>query len=180
MTSSCHNNKQKKVLVDASSAIILAKACLSSHLITTYSVIMAKSAFNEVTRHSLPGSKEYLQFADNKKISIKEPKRLRLNSIPQQIKSFGRGEADTLLLYYEGLGDFVLIDDGAAAKYCKQEQIPFINALLFPVILETAGIENQGFTKYFFDIICKAGRYSETILNFAQNCPEEEISFFLP
>jgi hypothetical protein len=78
------------------------------------------------------------------------------------------------------LGDFVLIDDGAAAKYCKQEQIPFINALLFPVILEPAGIENQGFTKYFFDIICKAGRYSETILNFAQNCPEEEISFFLP
>jgi predicted nucleic acid-binding protein len=174
------NKTPKKVIVDASSAILLVKAHLSPHLVTAYNVILAKSVFDEITRKRLPGSDEYTQYAEQGIITIQEPHRDSCNDTTEKLPNLGQGEIDTLLLFYEGAGDFIMIDDGDAAKYFKREGIPFINALLLPGILEAAGVESRSSGDYLFAKIVNLGRYSPQIVSFAQKCSTEELRFFLP
>jgi predicted nucleic acid-binding protein len=172
--------KRKKVLVDASSAILLAKVGLSTLLCETYVVIMAGSVFDEITVHTLPGSGEYLKLHETGNILLEDPKLKNLSGLPAKLQNLGKGERDTLLLFYEGVGDFLLTDDGEAAQFCHNNHIPFINALLFPLVLETAGLQNQSFRHYYFNILKIEGRYSAKVLDFASNCPTASISFSLP
>ena len=172
--------KREKVLVDASSAILLAKVGLGSLLCETYKVIMARSVFNEVTLHKRPGASGYLKKNEAGGILIEEVQQQVSTSLPERIHTLGTGEKDTLLLFYWGYGDFILTDDGAAAKFCRRNNIPFINALLFPLIIEAAGMQQPQFRHYYCSKLEKAGRYSSKILEFARNCTMTSISFFLP
>ena len=172
--------KREKVLVDASSAILLAKVGLGSLLCETYKVIMARSVFNEVTLHKRPGASGYLKQNEAGGILIEEVRQQVSTSLPERIHTLGTGEKDTLLLFYWGYGDFILTDDGAAAKFCRRNNIPFINALLFPLILEAAGMQHPRFRHYYCSKLEKTGRYSSKVLEFARSCTITSISFFLP
>jgi len=68
MKNSIRQGMGRKVAIEASTAIIIAKAGLSDHLSNLYHIAMAKSVFEEVTRQNLPGSKEYLQLEREQKV----------------------------------------------------------------------------------------------------------------
>ena len=166
----------KKAILDASSAIILCKAKLQHLLIEVYEIVLAESVYHEVTAKPYSGAEEYRQLVTDKKIRVE-------GNLPQnQDKGIGldQGEYDTIQLYYQGVGDFVITDDGAAARYCKREGVPFINALLFPVVLRYEHIAELGFCDAAFEDICETGRYTENIISFAGNCRKEDVLFALP
>ena len=174
-----HDIRDKTALMDASSAIILCKAGLHIVVAEMYNVVMPGSVYKEITANSYPGAEEYRQLMAGKKITLKEPlPDISNESIRPGLNNLDKGEHDVLQLYYAGQGDFIVTDDGAAAKYCKREGIPFVNALLVPVILGFAEIKDEYFCRKSMEKIIEIGRYSPGIISFAKECEREDLSFF--
>ncbi len=167
-------------LVDASSAIILCKANL--HLIVSemYNVVMSKSVYDEITGNFYPGAEEYQQLLADNRVTIQAPLTTTHRPISHGLHNLGQGEHDIIQLYYAGYGDFIMTDDGAAARYCKREQVRFINSLLIPMIIKCTGKQSDAYCRAAFNKVMNTGRYSRWVINFAEKCKREELSFFLP
>jgi hypothetical protein len=172
----------KRVLIDASSAILLYKAGLFDDLVKKYKIIMAGSVYHELTRQDRTGSDAFKNFYRNQSFSVVlscGPNAFRMGE-SMKMTSLDDGEKDTILQYIKGSGEFIIIDDGRGASYCRDNGIPYINALLFPRILflcrqisETAYRDKGG-------QIIRAGRYSPKIIEYAFHCSKKELEFFLP
>jgi hypothetical protein len=166
-------------LVDSSSAIILYKAHLHLVVCRMYNVVLSTSVYAEITGNSYPGAQAYQQLLADKKITLQTPLSSQLaKPTLSSLQSLDEGERDIIELYYAGKGDFVVTDDGAAAKYCKREQIRFINALLIPAIMRYSGQQSDVYCQTAFNKVLNIGRYSQWVINFAEKCKREELSFF--
>ena len=168
--------EKKTVIVDSSSIIIFSKTNLLQPLVDVYRIILAESVYREITIESYSGADECGRLVKEKKILVQDT----LSSSYSTIQKLDRGEADTILLYTEGQGNFIIVDDGPAAKYCKREGIPFINALLFPIVLKYAQLRTSEFCNKVFEDVVVTGRYSNKVVTFARKCDKENISFALP
>ena len=167
-------------LVDASSAIILCKANLHCIVCEMYNVVMPRSVYDEITGNFYPGAEEYQQLVVDSKLTIQSfPSATPSESTSCNLKNLGQGEHDIIQLYLAGYGDFIIIDDGAAAKYCRGERIPFVNALLIPKIMQCTGQYSNANCLASFKKIKSIGRYSSGIIDFAEKSGKEELSFFL-
>ena len=141
---------------------------------------MPRSVYDEITGNSYPGAKEYQQLlVDNKLIIQSFQMVTRKESATSNLKNLGQGEYDVIQLYDAGYGDFIIIDDGAAAKYCKGEQIPFVNALLIPKIMQYSGKYSNAYCLSSLNKIKSVARYSSRIIDFAEKSGKEDLSFFL-
>ena len=91
----------------------------------------------------------------------------------------GAGERETLKAYGEGAW-FVIVDDRKAALYCRRKQIAFVNAVLCARILYASGYID--YTVYFTALqkLQDIGRYTADILDFARDCPIDQLSYFWP
>jgi len=173
--------KAMTALVDASSAILLCKANLHLFVTEMYNVVMSQSVYEEITDNSLPGAVEYQQLVADNRITVQAPPAVESSrAISPVLRKLGQGEHDIIQLYYAGRGDFIMTDDGAAARYCKSEQIRFINALLIPMVIKCAGQQSDAYCQAAFDRVMNIGRYSNWVINYAEKCEREELSFFLP
>lgn len=167
----------KTVLLDASSAIILYKAGLLNSLVNTYNIVLSRSVYKEISIGTYPGSKDFKSYVSSHKIQVRE----RLDKLEKlELSGLDAGEYDTIQLFLSGIGEFVITDDGPAARYCKKANIPFINALLFPVVLRFSMLRDEYFCSRGMERIMRAGRYSEKIITFAQGCRRKDIEFALP
>ena len=92
----------------------------------------------------------------------------------------GAGEEETLNLYRRGLADFVLIDDGAAARHCKREGIPFINSLLVPSVLLYSGYLSRDRRNRYMAELGAIGFYSDRIRELAMLHTAVDLHHFLP
>ena len=156
----------------------MAKAGFHKEIADTYTILISDSVFDEITRRGLSGSVEYKQLLRDKKLSIIPV----INEKPadSRLQKLDRGERDILLLFHNGLGDFIVTDDGAAARYCLNKKIPFVNSLLLLRLLHHSTIIDDKVYKTGFRSLLDIGRYSQTVKSFAKNCPESELLFFLP
>ena len=167
----------RTAIMDASSAIILCKAGLQTLLAEIYDIILPESVYREITANPYTGSEEYKRLVAGQKV--------RVQRTPDQqgmpgMAGLDTGEYDTILLFCSGLGDFIITDDGPAARYCKKAGIPFINALLFPVVLRLAQIRDDDYCRKSMEIIIEQGRYSQQVITFAGQCRIESIAFAIP
>lgn len=96
------------------------------------------------------------------------------------LQKLDRGERDTILLFHDGHGDFVVTDDGAAARFCVNKRIPFVNALLLLRLLHHAELIGEYSYETGFKSLLSLGRYTQKIIDFARGCPDNELAFFLP
>lgn len=171
----------KAILLDASSAILLAKTGFHEILAASYSILMSDSVFDEITRKGLPGSSEYGKLLQEKRIKVlpvlNPPSWSEADTTLQRLD---RGERDTLQLFHEGHGDFVVTDDGAAARFCLNNKIPFVNSLLLLRLLHHSGMIGGSFYEAGFQSLLALGRYSEKVREYARSCPDSELLFFLP
>ena len=142
---------------------------------------MSDSVFDEITRNKLPGSDEYSQLLQKKQLTV-----LPVSDLPPwrtaaaHLQKLDRGERDTLLLFHRGHGDFVVTDDGAAARFCLSNRIPFVNSLLLLRLLHhSTTIEDSSYEAGFRALLA-LGRYSQKVVEYARNCPDGELLFFLP
>lgn len=173
--------QHKTVLLDASSAILLAKAGYHEIMTEAYACLLSESVFHEITRLSLPGCDEYRQLLQVGKVA-----RVPMDKVPQwceaddALHKLDRGERDTILLFHGGVADFIVTDDGAAAVYCLRNKVPFVNSLLILRLLKQAGLVADDSFARGFQTLLDLGRYSERVKEYAVNCPDSDLFFFLP
>ncbi|MDX1775165.1 MAG: hypothetical protein R3297_01140 [Desulfobulbales bacterium] len=172
----------KKAVLDASSAILLLKAALLDKLVEVYHVSQAQSVLHELTRKRSYGTDAFLQYAAQKKIKIIDVQHMELPlKNAARIPDFlGQGELDTIKCFWAGKQNFIIIDDGRAARYCSKNNIDYINALLFPRLLYFSGSVSLDSCNYLMDKIIKFGRYSGKIAAWARDCKKEDLLFAIP
>jgi len=168
---------RKTAVMDASSAIILYKAGLHHLLTEMYRVVLPHSVYYEITGNEYAGADEYERMVAEQKMIVKE---IPADSHVHRIRALDRGEEDTIRLYLAGEGQFVITDDGRAARYCRTAGIPFINALLVPVVLRFTGRKSEDWCRKAMDRVVNAGRYSKEVLFFAGSCSREQVRFAVP
>ncbi len=172
----------KSAIIDASSAILIFKSELIEQLVSTYKTLISSSVYDELTRRGDPGSETFRLLCDKDQIQVltlHDQKRIRRNSFPA-LPTLDPGERDTICQHLMGNGDFIITDDGQALKYCKKAGLPFINALLFPLILYL--IQSISRSEYLkkSDKIIKNGWYSKNVIEIALNFSNQTIQPFLP
>ena len=169
----------KKVFLDASSAILLLRADLLPMLTSFYHVSITRSVFQELTGNVRYGAEIFHRYAVEEKLKIYTVENM-LGSGIAPCKSFGslhQGESDTIRCFQSGKHDFIIIDDGPAARYCYKNKIDFINALLFPrVLLFNNSISDNECKSYMNDLV-RLGRYSSEVITWANNCKRESLLF---
>ncbi len=171
-----------QVYIDASSAILLYRSDLFIPFAEVFSLVMAEAVFREITVDGYPGSSFFKTLKDRNLAAIQRP-------VPgkSQYKGFDqmdRGEQETLALFLKispsSDSSFIIIDDGKGAKFCLNQGIPFINALLVPKIFWYSGRMNkQAYTEKTARII-ELGRYAGKIIETAQALTEKDLKHFLP
>ncbi len=171
----------KTAVLDASSAILLYKAGLYQKLVDAYQLIIADSVHAELVKKGYPGAEIFAHSSIYRKIKVWQIQETKCNQFSHpDILSLHKGERDTVLCFCGGGGDFIITDDGRAARYCRNNNIPYINALLVPRILffcqQLCAQLCQQTTQYLTAI----GRYSPDIINFADNCTREDLEHFFP
>ena len=172
----------KRVLLDTSSAILLFKADLLARLTQYYNVSQTHSVQHELTRKNHPGAGTFRQYAADKKIRIIDVQNVPFpeNKDGQPLPSLGQGELDTIKCFWTDKQDFVIIDDGRAARYCRKNNIAFINALLFPRLLYfSRSISRAGCTAAMNRLI-RVGRYSNEVVAWARNSKRNSLFFAMP
>lgn len=162
----------KSVVADTSSIILLQKTCLLKSFLSNYSVVIAKSVFFELTHAEKKGVTELAHLLGGK---LKQP--LQQESISANM---GLGERDTIELYSEGNGDFILVDDKSAAKWCRACSFPFINSLLVPRVLYAAGLLSVDECQKKFSELVEVGYYSAKVVRMAKGLDSQRIKFFSP
>jgi predicted nucleic acid-binding protein len=172
----------KKSILDASSAILLFKVDLLKELTDVYHVFVTRSVLQELTRRNHQGADTFQRFTSLKKIRI-----IDLENVLLKCKNSGdslcfldKGELDTIKCFGAGDHDFIITDDGRAARYCKKNGLPFINALLFPRLLYFADLISWQESNNKTDAIIRIGRYSTEVIEWARNCQKESLSFAMP
>lgn len=170
----------KTIIIDSSSAILLFKSGMLSYLLSEYRTLMTKSVHDEILKEGYPGSGEFREYFIHKTIKIISPKKGAQIIRSKELLKLDKGEQDTIRVFLNGIGDFVIIDDGKGAGFCKKKKIPYINALLAPRILYESQIITQPLFYKKFNIIIDIGRYTPKIIDYAYNCPKNDLEYFFP
>ncbi|UCD66430.1 MAG: hypothetical protein JSW69_02045 [Deltaproteobacteria bacterium] len=172
----------KKVLLDASSAILLLKADLLAKLSDFYQVSQTQSVFFELTMEDRYGAGIFRQYTAEKKIKVTDVENgpRPAKTCDQSLHSLDQGELDTIRSFKAGKHDFIIIDDGPAAKYCYKNNIDFINALLFPRVLFFSNNISLDECNGYMDELVRYGRYSDEVIAWANNCQRESLLFAIP
>lgn len=172
----------KKALLDTSSAILLFKSGLFQDLIDSYEIIITESVYDELTANDHMGAEEFKNHYKNGEIHIQRFSKIeKINRLTfPDTSSLDKGERDTIHQFYNGVGEFLIIDDGEGAKYCRDNKIPYINALLFPRILFLTNIISIAEFDTKAEMIMSVGRYSRKIIDYALNCAKDDLEFFFP
>lgn len=165
----------KTVLMDASSSILLYKAGLIETMLAHYHGIMPPSVYDEITVQGYPGEPVFVSLHARGLIRIEAA----LDSDPLIPDSMGPGETDTIALFRSYPHAFVLIDDGKGARWCRQQNIPYINALLVPKLLYHSGWLDKSDHLRAMARLTDLGRYSPGILAYARTATPETLTIFL-
>jgi len=172
----------KKVLIDSSSAILIYKSGIFERLAKLYNFYVPDSVFKELTCNSHSGSEEFKFYSSSGIISVKktidEPQIDPL--LTPGLDRLGRGERDALRMFFNGGYSFIIIDDGKGAFICRNNSIPYINALLVPAIFKSYGLIEDAEYMSLFNRISSLGWYSDRVKDFAKKITSADLKFFIP
>ena len=106
-------------------------------LLEVYRVVVCNAVYLELTENSYPSAELFKSLYIDSKLFISDLQVDSMQVINEKkgLSSLNRGERETIIQFLSGMGDFILLDDGKGARFCFKHQLPFINALLFPAIL---------------------------------------------
>jgi predicted nucleic acid-binding protein len=171
---------QPEILLDASSAILLHKVSLFPQLLSNYRAAVTASVYAELTQKGKTGSCYFTSLPKSALQIIDRQQTEQLDDDLCQVKKLDRGEHETILAHMAGNSKFIITDDKKAALFCKEKNIPFINALLVPRILFDSGGLSVNRLFSATTNLMEIGRYSPEIIEYCQKCPTAELTFFFP
>ena len=163
--------RQRCVAADSSSIILLQKSILFETLLACYDVAVAEEVYTELTCLPKKGAARLKQLLNNRIIASK-------NS--PNIDNMGRGEKATIGLFNGGVCDFVLLDDRRAAHYCRDHQVPFVNSLLVPRILQNCGLISEKEAQVSSTSLLQNGYYSAAVISRAKALTDADLRKFYP
>ena len=171
----------KSAVIDSSSLIILYKSGLLEKITGLYSLFISSSVCNEISQNGHSGADVFIKYIENDTLKMKSFDISENGSMKNDIEmiSLGAGERETLCLYINGTGDFIIVDDRKAATICRKRNLKYINALLIPRILAIAGMSSAEESKRDIQKIISLGRYSSSVIEYASTCSEEKLSMYL-
>ncbi len=171
-----------RALIDASSAILLTKAGLIESCCKAFTLIMSRSVFDEVTATAHPDAARLRALSGRQPGIIVHVDPGKWPSVPVQedVERLHRGERDTLYHYLSGVARFVIIDDGRGLQACRRLGVPHVNALLCPKLLQYCGrMPDHQRVRSYMDRLVGLGRYSASVVDWAQACRRADLEFFL-
>jgi hypothetical protein len=169
-----------RALIDASSAILLAKAGLIERCCQVFRLRMTRSVFKEVTVPDQPGAVDLRELASRQPgVTVLDDPAARVFDNAADVLRLDRGERDTLHHYLNGAARFVIIDDGKGVQACRRHGIPHVNALLAPKLLHFCGRMPDHQVRSFFHRISSLGRYSAAVVAWARQCDRSDLEFFI-
>jgi hypothetical protein len=143
-----------------------------------FRMCVTPSVYEELTQRKRPGSRTIALYRLEGRIIVVTPQNAANNRrLPPGLH---RGERDTLLCYLDGAADFIIIDDGRGAGYCRREAVPYVNALLCPRLLAAAGRLTPAEARSAMARIADLGRYSQWVKRYAATCSDSALASFLP
>lgn len=169
----------KRVLLDSSSAILLQKTVLLDTLFKVYQVILTESVYQELTNNDYKSASIFKENYSAGQFSV-IPMAPRKAEETTELLQLNKGERETIQQFINNQGDFIMLDDGKAARYCMKNELPFVNALLFPLILFFAGKMTVQTKEEKVARIIEIGRYSEKIIEIARGFNRNDLVRFLP
>ncbi len=176
-----------RVFTDASSVILLYKAELFIHAVQAFSMVVSQAVFREITIPGYPGAGVFKEVKKQKGFNIENLSEEAMDPVLSADKHFARmdrGEKETIALFYlhqkKSADNFVLMDDGQGAKFCRKHKIPYINALLVPKLFWYSGLMDQNTADKKTNQLIDLGRYSKKIIHIAQHLTEKERAQFIP
>jgi len=160
------------IICDTSSLILLYKAGLSDYLVSNYEVIITDEVNRELCKDGYAGGCYF--------------KGLIINGNIRTVNSAGTfktgtamdmGELTVLESFIFGAGECILMDDGRGARYCRDNGLPYVNALLVIRSMFLRRRCSESFYEAKFDWFSQWGRYSRSILDWAGNAQLEDIPY---
>jgi len=168
----------KKCLIDSSSAILLYKSGLIQTLTSTFDVRVGTVVYKELTCSGYPGCEQFKKYFQGKQLEWQKKKGEEYCPHPMIIAALDPGERQTLLLFQEGLADFIIVDDGSAVRCCQKLSIPHINALLVPRIFCIAGKISREVCRQKMGQLTEIGHYGRNVIDYAWRCVDSRLIFF--
>lgn len=168
-------------IIDSSSAIILQKAGIFHLLPGIYFLKASESVYGELTGSDHAGTEIFMRFAESGMMDVlKTPEISDVKDTPdQRLFRLDPGERDSIILYFSGAGEFIILDDGDGASFCRERQIPHINSILVPKVLFFSGkITIEECQNKMAEII-SIGRYSYRVIDFAVKCDRNHLEKFI-
>lgn len=171
----------KTALIDASSAILLFKADLLDPLLDNYNLVMVPTVYREITPTGYAGAGTFCRAYQRGRFRLVPQSRSEEQPPHREAwpAALNRGERETIHCFQAGCGDFIIIDDGRGAAYCRASGIPYINALLFPRILYFSRRITKEVSEASMARLRAKGRYAAWVVDFARRASAEELAGFL-
>lgn len=163
-----------KIIADSSSLILLYKCGAAEVFLKNCCCIIPEPVRYELTAGGHKGSDYFSQCIEKKILTVK-----RHSFGHGPVKKLHAGESGVIFIYEEGAGEFVLIDDGRGAAYCRDNGIPYINALLAVKIMLISGKISSEESCVMNQWLRKNGRYSRGIIEWAENADSDNLENFL-
>lgn len=165
----------KITLTDTSSLILMHKAGILDLFLEHYHSRISSGIYSELIVENRTGAQDFLLYCKKKRIEVVN------DSSSEKIEIGLKGaEKELIRLYLAGMGDFIIIDDKAGAGYCRDNSIPYINALLLPKILFYVSIIDKKTLKSTTDRLLNAGRYASWVKDWAGSATRDMLRDFLP
>ncbi len=166
----------KTIIIDSSSAILLYRCGAIPALLRCYTTVIPGAVFSELTVPGHYGADYFSSLCVSGDIKI-----LKTHGVPAEkfTRSLHAGEREVVTLFNEGNGDFIIIDDGNGSAFCRDNNIPYMNALLAVKILHFKQMINDQEHHDAWRWLIGNGRYSGGIIDWAENADEQKLDFFL-
>ncbi len=166
----------RNVIIDSSSAILLYRCNIIPAILKYCIPVIPGAVFEELTVPGYSGSDLFTDLCSSGSIKVYKPGK----SITGELNgSLHAGESGVIALFFECKGDFIIIDDGRGAAFCRDNNIPYINALLVVKILFIKQLITEAEYAAAWSWLTENARYSEKVIVWAENAGVEKLSLFL-
>jgi predicted nucleic acid-binding protein len=169
-------NIMRSVIIDSSSFILMYKSGVINPLLKFYSAVIPETVFHELTVPGYEGSELFRNLCSEGRIVVCKPDPAKNRVLSETLHP---GERGVISLFYEGKGDYIIIDDRKGGAFCRDNNIPYINALLAVKILFLKQLVTEKEYVSAWAWLVNNGRYSGKIIKWAENADEVKLAWFI-
>jgi hypothetical protein len=169
-------NIMRSVIIDSSSFILMYKSNAVIPLLKFCSAVIPEPVFDELTVPGYEGSEFFRDLCSMGGITVCKSEPMNNQVLPGTLHA---GERGVISLFYEGKGDYIIIDDRKGGAFCRDKNIPYINALIAVKILFLRQLVTEEEYVSAWTWLVNNGRYSGKIIQRAENADEVKLAWFM-